>query len=146
MFTIPEWPHVVRKLKQMRDIAPVHPGRILAEEFLADLGMSQRKLAGLIDVPQRRVNQIIHGERAITPDMSLRLGKLFGQSDSFWLNLRRRYDSDVALYAGYASLAAELAADPEYDRSRRRSRTQTAAVLQRVLREEAGVLKRLKDA
>jgi addiction module HigA family antidote len=80
----------------MRDIAPVHPGRILADQYLSDLGFSQRKLAGLIDVPPRRINQIVHGQRAITPDTSLRLGKLFGQSDTYWLNLQKQYDIEVA--------------------------------------------------
>jgi len=80
----------------MRDIAPVHPGRILADQYLTDLGLSQRKLANLIDVPPRRINQIVHGQRAITPDTSLRLGKLFGQSDTYWLNLQKHYDIEVA--------------------------------------------------
>jgi addiction module HigA family antidote len=80
----------------MRDIPPIHPGRILADQYLAELGLSQRRLAELIDVPPRRINQIIKGERAITPDTSLRLGKLLGQSDTFWLNLQRHYEIELA--------------------------------------------------
>lgn len=80
----------------MRDIAPIHPGCILADQYLTELGLSQRKLAELIDVPPRRINQIIKGERAITPDTSLRLGKLFGQSDTFWLNLQQHYEVERA--------------------------------------------------
>jgi addiction module HigA family antidote len=80
----------------VRDIAPIHPGRILADQYLTELGLSQRKLAELIDVPPRRINQIIKGERAITPDTSLRLGKLFGQSDTFWLNLQQHYEVELA--------------------------------------------------
>ncbi len=80
----------------MRDIAPIHPGRILADQYLTELGLSQRKLAELIDVPPRRINQIVKGERAITPDTSLRLGKLFGQSDTFWLNLQQHYEVELA--------------------------------------------------
>ena len=80
----------------MRDIAPIHPGRILADQYLADLSISQRKVAEMIDVPPRRINQIIRGERAITPDTSLRLGKLFGQSDTYWLNLQKHYDIEMA--------------------------------------------------
>ncbi len=80
----------------MIDIPPIHPGRILADQYLADLGLSQRKLAELIDVPPRRINQIVKGERAITPDASLRLGKLFGQSDTFWLNLQKHYEIELA--------------------------------------------------
>jgi addiction module HigA family antidote len=80
----------------MRDIPPIHPGRILADQYLADLGISQRKLARLIDVPPRRINQVIKGERAITADTSLRLGKLFGQSDIFWLNLQKHCEVELA--------------------------------------------------
>ena len=80
----------------MRDIAPIHPGRILADQYLADLSISQRKMAEMIDVPPRRINQIIRGERAITPDTSLRLGKLFAQSDTYWLNLQKHYDIEMA--------------------------------------------------
>ncbi len=80
----------------MRDIPPVHPGQILADQYLNELGLSQRRLAELIDVPPRRINQIVKGERAITPDTSLRLGKLFGQSDTFWLNLQQHYEVELA--------------------------------------------------
>jgi addiction module HigA family antidote len=80
----------------MRDIPPIHPGRILADQYLAELVLSQRRLAELIDVPPRRINQIVKGERAITPDTSLRLGKLFGQSDTFWLNLQKHYEIELA--------------------------------------------------
>lgn len=79
-----------------RDIAPIHPGRILADQYLADLGLSQRKLAALLDVPPRRINQIVQGQRSITPDTSLRLGKVFGQSDTYWLNLQQHYDVEIA--------------------------------------------------
>jgi len=80
----------------MRDIPPIHPGQILADQYLNELGLSQRRLADLIDVPPRRINQIVKGERAITPDTSLRLGKLFGQSDTFWLNLQQHYEVELA--------------------------------------------------
>lgn len=79
-----------------RDIAPIHPGRILADQYLSDLGLSQRKLAALLDVPPRRINQIVQGQRSITPDTSLRLGKVFGQSDTYWLNLQQHYDVELA--------------------------------------------------
>ncbi|QKT08508.1 HigA family addiction module antidote protein [Gordonia sp. X0973] len=79
----------------MADFAPIHPGEVLAEDFLPDYGLSQRKLAELIGVPPRRINEIVHGKRAITPDTSIRLGRLFGQSETFWLNLQQRYDVEV---------------------------------------------------
>lgn len=79
----------------MADFAPIHPGEVLAEDFLPDYGLSQRKLAELIHVPPRRINEIVHGRRAITPDTSMRLGRLFGQSETFWLNMQLRYDLEV---------------------------------------------------
>ena len=60
------------------------------------MGLSQRRLADLMNVPPRRINEIIHGKRAITPDTSLRLGKMFGISDTFWLNMQTHYDLEVA--------------------------------------------------
>lgn len=79
----------------MPDFDPIHPGEVLAEDFLPDYGLSQRKLAELIHVPPRRINEIVHGRRAITPDTSMRLGRLFGQSETFWLNMQLRYDLEV---------------------------------------------------
>lgn len=76
-------------------LAPVHPGEILMEEFLTPLGISQYKLAKDIHVPARRINEIVHGKRAITADTALRLGKFFGISPQFWLNLQSHYDLEV---------------------------------------------------
>lgn len=78
-----------------RSIAPVHPGEILAEEFLSPLGITQYRLAKDTSVPARRINEIVKGERAITADTALRLAKYFGTSDLFWLNLQARYDLEV---------------------------------------------------
>jgi addiction module HigA family antidote len=72
--------------------SPVHPGEILAEEFLRPLNISQYRLAKDISVPARRVNEIVHGTRAVSADTALRLSKYFGTSDRFWLNLQTRYD------------------------------------------------------
>lgn len=80
----------------MPDFDPIHPGETLAEDYLTEYDLSQRKLAELIHVPPRRVNEIVLGRRAITPDTSIRLGKLFGQSDRFWLNMQTRYDLERA--------------------------------------------------
>lgn len=71
---------------------PIHPGEILLEEFLTPLGITQHKLATLIHVPPRRINEIVHGKRAITADTALRLARFFGTSDQFWVNLQARYD------------------------------------------------------
>ena len=77
-------------------IAPIHPGEILMEEFLAPLQISQNRLAVAIGVPPRRINEIIHGKRRITPDTALRLARYFGISPQFWLGLQMDYDLDVA--------------------------------------------------
>lgn len=66
------------------------------EDFLKDLGITQHKLAVSIGVPPRRINEIVHGKRAITADTALRLAKFFGMSPQFWLGLQTQYDLDVA--------------------------------------------------
>jgi len=76
-------------------ITPIHPGEILLEEYLIPLGISQYRLAKATEVPPRRINEIVHGKRAITADTSLRLAKFFGTSEQFWLNLQARHDLDL---------------------------------------------------
>ena len=76
-------------------ILPTHPGEILLEEFLVPMRLSQYRLAKDISVPARRINEIVHGERAISADTALRLAKYFGTTDRFWLNLQTRYDLEV---------------------------------------------------
>jgi addiction module HigA family antidote len=75
--------------------APIHPGEILLEEYLKPLGISQYRLAKDTSVPPRRINEIVHGKRAITADTALRLARYFGTSERFWLNLQTRYDLEV---------------------------------------------------
>jgi antitoxin HigA-1 len=75
---------------------PVHPGEILAEEFLTPLGISQYRLAADISVPPRRINEIVHGKRSVTADTALRLGRYFRMSAQFWLNLQSRYELEMA--------------------------------------------------
>ena len=76
-------------------LALIHPGEILREEFLEPMGISQYRLAKNISVPPRRINEIVHGKRSITADTALRLGRFFGMSAQFWLNLQTRYDLEV---------------------------------------------------
>jgi antitoxin HigA-1 len=76
-------------------MAPVHPGEILLEEFLAPLGVSQYQLAKAVDVPARRINEIVHGQRRISADTALRLARYFGTSERFWMNLQARYDLEI---------------------------------------------------
>jgi antitoxin HigA-1 len=74
---------------------PVHPGEVLLEEFLRPLSVSQYQLAKAIDVPARRINEIVHGQRRITADTALRLSRYSGTSERFWLNLQARYDLET---------------------------------------------------
>jgi antitoxin HigA-1 len=76
-------------------MAPIHPGEVLAEEYLAPLGITQHKLAVAIGVPPRRINEIVHGTRRITADTALRLARYFGTSERFWMNLQGRYDLEL---------------------------------------------------
>ena len=76
----------------MTTITPIHPGEILMEEFLEPLQVSQSRLAVAIGVPPRRINEIVHGTRSVTADTALRLGRYFGVSPQFWLNLQSHFD------------------------------------------------------
>lgn len=84
---------------------PIHPGEILLEEFLTPMGVTQYRLAQSISVPARRINEIVHGKRAISPDTALRLSRALGTSERFWMNLQIRYDLDLALAKNGESLA-----------------------------------------
>jgi len=77
-------------------LPPIHPGEILMEEFLKPMGISQYRLAKDISVPPRRINEIVHGKRSISADTALRLGRFFGISPQFWLNLQTRFDLEIA--------------------------------------------------
>ncbi len=76
-------------------LQPIHPGEILLEEFLGPLKVSQYRLAKDINVPPRRINEIVHGKRAVTADTALRLARYFETSAQFWLNLQNRFDLEV---------------------------------------------------
>jgi addiction module HigA family antidote len=78
-----------------KKLDPIHPGEILLEEFLLPMGISQYRLAKEISVPPRRINEIVHGKRAISADTALRLSRFFGMSERFWINLQARYDLEV---------------------------------------------------
>jgi addiction module HigA family antidote len=75
-----------------RDFGPIHPGEILLEKFLKPMGITQYRLAKGINVPQRRISEIVQGKRSITADTALRLGRFFGMEAQFWLSLQARYD------------------------------------------------------
>jgi addiction module HigA family antidote len=76
-------------------LPPIHPGEILLEEFLKPMGISQYRLAKDISVSARRINEIVHGTRGISPDTALRLSRYFGLSERFWVNLQARYNLEV---------------------------------------------------
>jgi addiction module HigA family antidote len=92
-----------------KKLAPVHPGEILAEEFLKPLSLTEYRLAKGLRVPARRINEIIHGKRAISADTALRLGRFFGNSPRFWLNVQSAYD----LAVGADRLGDKLVRDVE---------------------------------
>jgi antitoxin HigA-1 len=78
-----------------KTMEPIHPGEVLSEEFLKPLNVSQYRLAKDINVPARRINEIVHGKRSVTADTALRLSRYFGLSERFWLNLQSRYDLEI---------------------------------------------------
>ena len=78
-----------------RELVPIHPGEILLEEFLNPMDISQYRLSKDISVDPRRINEIVHGKRAISADTALRLGRYFGMSPQFWLNLQTHYDLEL---------------------------------------------------
>src|SRR5947209_15394819 len=78
-----------------RLLAPVHPGEVLLEEFMLPLGITQYRLAKETDVPPRRINEIVQGQRSVTADTALRLARFFGTSEMFWLSLQARYDLEL---------------------------------------------------
>lgn len=77
-------------------LKPVHPGEILREEFMRPLGLSVNRLALELRVPVTRMAEIVHGRRTVTSDTALRLGRLFGTTAEFWVNLQTRYDLEIA--------------------------------------------------
>ena len=83
---------------------PTHPGEMLLEEFLKPMGLSQQSLSRSIRVPYQRINEIVNKRRGITPATALRLGKYFGNTAAFWMNLQLRWD----LYRAQTSEAETL--------------------------------------
>jgi addiction module HigA family antidote len=79
-------------------LTPIHPGEILADE-LEETGLSAKKLADVIEVPPNRLYQLLAGKRSITADTALRLGRYFGMSADFWMNLQTAYELDLARQA-----------------------------------------------
>jgi addiction module HigA family antidote len=78
------------------EFAPVTPGEMLKEEFLAEYGLSQNQLAKAVGISPNRITEIVNNRRRITADTALRLGLFFGNSAEFWLNLQTNYDLKIA--------------------------------------------------
>jgi len=91
-----------------KKLAPIHPGEVLLADFLEPLELSQYRLAHSISVPPRRINEIVHGKRAVSADTALRLARFFGNSEQFWLNLQARHDLEVERDRLGARLKAEV--------------------------------------
>lgn len=94
---------------------PTHPGEMLREEFLIPMSISQKDLAAAIHVPFQRVNELINQKRGVTPSTALRLGKFFGMSADFWLNLQMRWD----LYKARQIEEKELESIQDYQHQQR---------------------------
>jgi addiction module HigA family antidote len=89
-------------------MAPVHPGEVLLEDFMKPLGLSQYRLAKELHVYPRKINEIVHGQRAITADTALRLARFFGTSAEVWLNLQAFYDLELARDQSEAQINQEV--------------------------------------
>ena len=88
-----------------REIPLIHPGEILLEDWLIPLEISQYALAKAIGVPARRINEIVKGKRAITPDTALRLAAFFNTDAQSWLGLQTHYDTELAREVIHDTLA-----------------------------------------
>ena len=89
----------------MARLPNVHPGEVLFEEFMQPLGISQNRLARAMCVPPRRINEIVHGQRAVTADTAQRLAHVLGTSPQFWLGLQADYDLEEARQVDLGELA-----------------------------------------
>jgi addiction module HigA family antidote len=87
-------------------LAPVHPGEILREEFLAPLDLTPYALAAELHVPRTRIERLVREETAVTPDTALRLARYFGTSPEFWLGIQSRFDVETARHTLDADIAA----------------------------------------
>ena len=98
-----------------RRLPPVHPGEILRDEFLTPMGISVYRLARAIKVSRPRLNDIVLGRRGVTTDTALRLGRYFGMTPEFWINLQTRYDLDIAERTIRRRIEREIEPHPALD-------------------------------
>ena len=90
-----------------QQIKPVHPG-VYLKELLDELKLSQYRIAQDLGIPAMRINHVVNGRRPVTAELALRLGRYFGQSPRYWINLQSRYDMDVAEDALSAQVTREV--------------------------------------
>lgn len=88
----------------MKTLPNIHPGEVLLEEFLKPLEISQNRLARAMGVPPRRINEIVHGKRAVSADTAIRLSRALGTSEQFWMGLQADYDLEEARKAAQSEL------------------------------------------
>lgn len=91
-----------------RKLKPVHPGEVLLKDFIEPMGLTRYKVARSINVPQRRIDEVCSGQRAMSADTALRLGRLFGIDPQVWMNLQAQYDLEVAARGLRGRLVAEV--------------------------------------
>ena len=85
-----------KEVADMNNLENIHPGEVLLEEFMVPMGLSQNRIAREIGVPPRRINEIVHGKRAVTADTALRLARYFRNSEGFWMGLQADFDLEEA--------------------------------------------------
>lgn len=91
-----------------RRLAPVHPGEVLAKEFIEPMKLTRYKVAKGTGVPQRRIDELCAGTRGVTADTALRLGRFFDVEAQFWMNLQARYDLEVAERESHKRIEREV--------------------------------------
>jgi antitoxin HigA-1 len=94
--------------RRKRNIPPVHPGEILAADFLEPLKLNVNALSKAIKVPRTRLNDIVRGKRGVSADTAMRLGRYFGVSAQFWMNLQSHYELEMAEQAPGDRLGREI--------------------------------------
>jgi addiction module HigA family antidote len=99
-----------------KKIPNIHPGEILLEDFMKPLGLSQYRVAKDVGVSPRRINEIVHGKRAVTADTALRLSKYFGTTAELWLNLQTRHDLENEIDKSMRKIEREVQVLPELKR------------------------------
>ena len=90
------WITINDMARNIRTVPPIHPGETLREDFMKPLGLTGSRLAAELQVPVTRVNDIVRGRRAITADTALRLGRYFGTTPQFWMNLQANFELEMA--------------------------------------------------